>query len=80
MLIDATSEYHNLKFDEKSSYLTTFACQFGRFRYARLLFGAASASDMIGEIFKELPGVSCIADDFLVAGYDSDGMNHDRRI
>ena len=32
-IIDASSGYHNLKLDEKSSYLTTFACQFGRYRY-----------------------------------------------
>ena len=28
--IDASSRYHNLQLDEKSSYLTTFTCQFGR--------------------------------------------------
>ena len=32
-LIDASSGYYNLKLDDKSSYLTTFACQFGRYRY-----------------------------------------------
>ena len=32
-LIDASSGYHSLKLDEKSSYLTTFACQFGCYRY-----------------------------------------------
>ena len=30
LIIDARSRYHNLKLDKKSSYLTTFACQFGR--------------------------------------------------
>ena len=39
-LIDASSGYHNLKLDEISSYLTTFACQFGRCRLKRLPFGA----------------------------------------
>ena len=34
-LIDVSSGYHNLKLDERSSYLTTFACQFGRCRYKR---------------------------------------------
>ena len=29
-IIDASSGYHNLKLDDKSSCLTTFACQFGR--------------------------------------------------
>ena len=45
-LIDASSGYHNLKLDEKSSYFTMFACQFGRYRYKRLPFGAAPAGDM----------------------------------
>ena len=32
-LIDMSSGYHNLKLDEKSSYLTIFTIQFGRHRY-----------------------------------------------
>ena len=40
-LIGVSSGYHNLKLDEKSSYHTMFACQFGRYRYKILLFGAA---------------------------------------
>ena len=32
-IIDASSGYHNLKLDEKSLYLTTFTCQFDRYRY-----------------------------------------------
>ena len=39
-LIDASSSCHNLKLDERSSYLTTFTCQFGRYRYKRLPIGA----------------------------------------
>ena len=31
-LVDVSSGYHSLKLDEKSSYLTTFACQFVRYR------------------------------------------------
>ena len=80
-LIDVSSGYHNIKLDRKSSYLTTFACQFGRCRYKRLLFGAAPAGDIfqrkIDEIFKELPNVFDIADDILVVGYDVDGKGHD---
>ena len=33
ILIDASSGYHDLKFDEKSSYLTIILCHFGRYRY-----------------------------------------------
>ena len=60
-LIDVSSGYHNLKLDEILSYLTTFACHFGRYRYKRLQFGTAPAGDMfqqkIDEIFKDLPNV-----------------------
>ena len=31
-LINASSGYHNFRLDKKSSYLTTFACQFGTYR------------------------------------------------
>ena len=41
-----SSGYHNLKLDEKSSYLMTFACHFGRYRYKKLPLGAALAGDM----------------------------------
>ena len=44
--VDVSSNYHNLKLDKGSSYLTTFAYQFGRYRYKRLLFGAAPTEDM----------------------------------
>ena len=32
-IIDASSMYHSLQLDNKSSYLTKFACQFGTYRY-----------------------------------------------
>ena len=70
--------YHNLK---RSSYFTTFTCQFARYRYKRLPFGEALTRDMfqcmIDEIFKNLPNVIGIADDILVLGYDTDGKDHD---
>ena len=80
-VVDVSSGYHNLKLDENSSYLTTFACQFGRCRYKRLLFGAAPAGDMfqrrIDKIFKDLPNVFGIIYDILVAGYEDDRKDHD---
>ena len=80
-LVDASSTYNNLKLDEKSSYLTTFACQFGRYRHKKLPFGAVPPCDMfqrkIDEIFKDWPNVFGNADDILVVGYDSDGKDHD---
>ena len=79
-IIDACSGYHNLKLDKQSSYLTTFACLFGRYRYKQLPFGAVLAGDMfqckIDEIFNDMPNVFGIADDILVIGYDIDGQDH----
>ena len=83
-LIDASSGYHNLKLDERSSYLNTFTCQFGRYRHKRLPFRAAPAGDMfqhnISEILKNLPNVFGIPDDILVVGYNTDGKGHDEML
>ena len=74
-LIDVSSGYYNLKLDKKSSYFMRFACHFGRYKYKRLPFGAAMASDMFqrkfDEIFKDMPNVFGIADEILVAGYEA---------
>ena len=75
-LTDASSGYHNLKLDEKLSYLTTFACQFGRNRYKRLLFEAAQRK--IDKIFNGLPSAFVIVDDILVVAYKVDGKDQTR--
>ena len=58
-LIDACSGYYSLKLDERSSYLTTFACQTGRYRYRWLPFETAPTGDMfqrkVDKIYKDLP-------------------------
>ena len=83
-IIDASLGYHNLTLDKQSSYLTTFACLFGRYRYKQLPFGAALAGDMfqckIDEIVNDMPNVFGIADDILVIGYDKDGADHDEAV
>ena len=80
-IIDVSSGYHNLKLDKQSSYLTTFACQFGRYRYKCLPFGAAPAGNMfqckINEIFNDMPNIFGIVDNILVIRYDKDGADHD---
>ena len=80
-LIDASSGYHNLKLDEKSSHLTKLVCHFGRYRYARLPFSTAPAEDMfqrkIDNMFKELPTAFGILDDILVVRFDRDSKDHD---
>ena len=70
--MDASSGYRNLNLDERSSYLMMFPCQFGRYRYKWLPFGAALAGDMFqrktDKKFEELPKILSIADDILVVG------------
>ena len=62
----------------------TFACQFGRYRYKNLPFGAASASDIfqrrIDEIFNDMPNVFGIADDNLAVEYKDDGKDHEETV
>ena len=83
-LIDVSSRYHNLKLDEISSYLTMFTCQFGRYRYKCLSFGAAPAGNMFqrktDKIFNDMPNVFGITNDTLVAGYEADGRDHDETV
>ena len=83
-IIDVSSGYHNLRLDTQSSYLTTFACLFGRNRYKCLLFGAALVVDMfqckINNIFNDRPNVFGIADDILVIGYNNDRADYDEAV
>ena len=83
-ITDVSSGYHNLQLDTKSSYLTTFACPFGRHRYKCLPFRAALAGDTfqhkIDEIFSDMPNTLGIKDDILVIGYDEDGVDHDAAV
>ena len=83
-LIDASSGYHNLKLDERSSYLPRVVCQFARYRYKRLPFGADPTGDMfqhyIDKIFKNSPNVYVIAYDILAVGNHTDGNYYDEML
>ena len=83
-IINASSGYHNFWLDTQSSYLTTFACPFGRYHYKHLPFAAAPVDDMfqrkINEIFNDIPNVFGIVDDILVIGHDKDGADHDKAV
>ena len=84
LLVDESSGYHNLSLDEKSSYLMTFVCQIGRYRYKQLPIGVAPVGNMfqhkIDEIFNGMPNVFGIADDILVVGYEDDGRDHHKTV
>ena len=77
-IINASSGYHNLNLDKQLSYLTTFSCPFGRYRYKHLPFGAVPVGNMfqhkIDKIFNDMPNEFGIADDILVIGYDKMGQ------
>ena len=83
-IIDASLGYHNLQLDTRSSYLTMFACPFGRYQYKHLPFGAPPAGNTfqckIKEIFNDMPNVFGIADDILVIGYDEDGTDDNEAV
>ena len=78
-IIVVSSEYH-----DKSSYLTTFAWQFGRYRYKHLPFGAMPVGNIfqckINEIFNDIPNMFGIGDDILVVGYNDNGKDHDETV
>ena len=69
-IIDVNSGYHNLRLDMQSSYLTTFACAFGRYQYKHLPFGVLPVGNLfqckIDKIFNDMPNVFGIADNILV--------------
>ena len=83
-IIDASSGYHNLKLGMQLSYLTTFLCQFGRYHYKCLPFGAVLEGNMfkrkINEIFNDILNVFGIADDILMIVYDKDRTDHDEAV
>ena len=71
-VLDAKDGFHQVKLDERSSYLTTFWTPFGRYRYKRMPFGISSAPEEFQRrmhvIVQDLPRVEVIADDILVYG------------
>ena len=62
-----------MKFDEPSSYLTTFNTPFGRYRWKRLPFGICSAPEIfqrkMHQLIEGLSGVEVVADDLVIVGF-----------
>ena len=52
--LDATSVYWQLKHDEESSKLCTFNTSFGRYRFLRVPFGIASASEIFQRVMSQM--------------------------
>lgn len=69
---DVQEAFFHMKLDEESSKLTTFATQFGRYRWIRCPFGVSPAPELwsarLQTALAGLKGVACIADDVIVVG------------
>ena len=80
--LDATSGFHQVVLDEKSSKLTTFYTPFGRYRYKRLAFGLSCSPEVyhqrVSQMFDDMEGVDTYLDDLLVWGETQE--QHDRRL
>ena len=78
-ILDARSGYWNIGLDQESSLCNS---PFGRYRFLRLPFGLICAQDIfqrkVDETFGDLPGVTGIADDIVVYGYDD--RDHDKNV
>ena len=66
--LDATSGFLQIPLTEESSYMTTFATPFRRYRFLRLPFGISSATEVyqqtMEQFFGDLEGVEIYFDDF----------------
>lgn len=79
--LDTRNGYYQIKLDEESSKLCTFATPFGRFKFLRLPFGITSASEVFQKRFKEIfniEGVELYVDDLIV--YGKTKAEHDERL
>ena len=80
--VDLFNGYHQIELAPESREITTFITHAGIFRYKRLVQGANSAMEeyqrAIGNLFKQEPKISNIADDILIAGVNKE--EHDERL
>ena len=77
--LGASSGYWQIKVDEESSKLLTFATPFGRYKFNRLPFGIHSASEVfqqnIAEIIEDGEGTKNNQDDIIIWGATIDELN-----
>ena len=81
-VVDVKSGFWHVELDESSSYLTTMATPFGKYRWTRMPFGISPSPEefarRLHDEIQGLPGVVSIADDILVFG--DNGEDHDRHL
>jgi hypothetical protein len=70
--VDLRAGYWHCILDEESSFLTTFAMPYGRYRWRRLPFGLPVSSEIfqkrVHQVLDRLDGILDITDDILVYG------------
>jgi transposase InsO family protein len=80
--IDLTSGFWNLRLDQASADLCTFATAWGRYRWLRLPFGVSPAPEVfhriIADLIQDLPGVVHYIDDILIMA--TTRVEHDRLV
>ena len=70
--LDASNGYWQIRVDDESSKLLTFATPFGRYRFKRLPYGIHSASEVfqlnVSEIIEDCEGAKNSQDDIIIWG------------
>ncbi|MES9973437.1 MAG: reverse transcriptase domain-containing protein, partial [Candidatus Thiodiazotropha sp.] len=80
--VDLSSAFWHVPLDDQSSYTTTFATPYGRYRWTRLPFGLCVSSEIFQkrllQAIEGLPGTTCVADDVLI--YGATAEEHDKHV
>ena len=78
-IVDACSSFFMMLLNKSSSYFTTFATIYGRFRYVHVPMGANLSSDCfqykMDEVFGPIKQCCGIADDLIVFDYSEEDHN-----
>ena len=87
-VLDAKNGFWHVQLDQESSYLTTFATPWCRYRWKRMPFGISAAPEefqrRLDTALEGLEGVRPICDDILIYGvgdsYDEAMVDHDNKL
>ncbi len=85
---DVKNGFWHVQLDDPSSYLTTFATPFGRYRWLRMPMGISPAPEvfqrLLDQALEGLQGIHIIADDVLITGegetVEMAYKDHDRKL
>jgi hypothetical protein len=71
-MLNRTRVSWSVQLNKQSSYVTTFATPFGRYRYLRLPYGISSSSDIfsqkVNQIFEGINGIQTLVDFYFNMG------------